>query len=166
MIRIANCKSLAIWPSGGRCPAPSTWGPPENVLALPCVWKECWFCCVLIFSATCLICCHLVSAWFSEVLIATLRTAKCWDKTFGVIVLCWDCYSLLRHRGAVPAVEGYLYPSVLRSPGVTPQKCRAAHGPRHPAVTLLLRLCLIGEWFFGSVLSGYMFGLLCGIFGL
>ena len=43
---------------------------------------------------------------------------------------------------------GYLYPSVLRSPGVTPQKCRAAHGPRHPAVTTPLRLYLIGEWFF------------------
>ena len=43
---------------------------------------------------------------------------------------------------------GYLYPSVLRSPGVTPQKCRAAHGPRHPAVTTPLRLYLIGEWSF------------------
>ena len=43
---------------------------------------------------------------------------------------------------------GYLYPSVLRSTGVTPQKCRAAHGPRHPAVTIPLRLYLIGEWSF------------------
>ena len=34
-------------------------------------------------------------------------------------------------------------PSVLRSPGATPQKGRAAHGPRHPAVIIPLRLCLL-----------------------
>ena len=55
-------------------------------------------------------CEHLVSAWFSEVLIATLRTAKCWDKTFGVIVLCWDSYSLLRHRGRLPQWGGNCTP--------------------------------------------------------
>ena len=54
---------------------------------------------------------------------------------------------------------GYLYPSVLRSPGVSPQKCRAAHGPLHPAVKNPPRLCLFGDWFFCSVLSGYMSGL-------
>ena len=56
--------------------------------------------------------------------------------------------------GAVPVVGGYLYPSVLRSPGVTPQKCRAAHGPRHPAVTNPLRL-----------LSDFVSGFLFGVFG-
>ena len=38
---------------------------------------------------------------------------------------------------------GYLHPSVLRSPGVSPQKCRAAHGPLHLAVTYPLRLCRV-----------------------
>ena len=61
-------------------------------------------------SATCLICCHLMSARFSEVLIATQRTAKCWDKIFGVIVLCWDSYSLLRHRGRFPQWGGTCTP--------------------------------------------------------
>ena len=42
---------------------------------------------------------------------------------------------------------GYLYPSVLRSPGVTPQECRAAHGPLHPAVTSPPRLCWFCVWF-------------------
>ena len=50
--------------------------------------------------------------------------------------------------GAVPVVGGYLYPSVLRSPGVTPQECRAAHGPLHPAVTSPLRLCSFCFCFF------------------
>ena len=43
---------------------------------------------------------------------------------------------------------GYLYPSVLRSPGATPQECRAAHGPLHPAVTNPPRLCWFCIWFF------------------
>ena len=34
-------------------------------------------------------------------------------------------------------------PSVLRSPEATLQKGRAAHGPRHPAVIIPLRLCLL-----------------------
>ena len=34
--------------------------------------------------------------------------------------------------GAVPVVGGSSDPSVLRSPGVSPQKCRAAHGPPPP----------------------------------
>ena len=34
-------------------------------------------------------------------------------------------------------------PSVPRSPEMTPQECRAAHGPRHPAMTSPLRLCSV-----------------------
>ena len=115
-------------------------------------------------SAPCLFCCHLVSAWVFAVLIATLRTAKCWDTTFGVIISCWDSCLAFAPTGAVPAVGGYLYPSVLRSPGVTPQRCRAAHGPRHPAVTTPLRLCLLGAWFCCLVLSGFLSGLLVWYF--
>ena len=55
-------------------------------------------------------------------------------------------------------------PSVLRSPGATPQKGRAAHGPRHPAVTSPPRQCyscvrfrLLG---FSGMLLGFMFGVL------
>ena len=76
------------------------------------------------------------------------RTAKCWDNTFGVFVLCKVGCPLFAPPGAVPVVGGYLYPSVLRSPGVTPQKCRAAHGPLHPAVTSPPRLCWFGIWYF------------------
>ena len=61
---------------------------------------------------------------------------------------------------------GYLYPSVLRSPGVSPQKCRAAHGPRHPAVTIPPRLCLIGDWFFVRCFRDICLVCLYGMFGL
>ena len=37
-------------------------------------------------------------------------------------------------------VGGFLDPSVPRSPGVAPQEGRAAHGPRHPALPIPLRL--------------------------
>ena len=91
----------------------------------------------------CLLCFPLVSAVVSAVLYSHLRTAKCWDNTFGVFALCQVGCPLFAPPGAVPVVGGYLYPSVLRSPGVTPQECRAAHGPLHPAVTNPPRLC----WF-------------------
>ena len=61
--------------------------------------------------------------------------------------------------GAVPVVGGSSDPSVLRSPGASPQKSRAAHGPLHPAVIIPPRLCLIGEWLCCSEFLGYMFGL-------
>ena len=54
--------------------------------------------------------------------------------------------------GAVPIVGGCLYPSVLRSPNLSPQESRAAHGPRHPAVTN----ALLGSWF-GSLLGFFGF---------
>ena len=63
--------------------------------------------------------------------------------------------SALAPPGAVPVVGGYLYPSVLRFSGVSPQKCRVAHGPRDPAVTNPL-----------SLLLGFMFGSLLGMFGI
>ena len=49
--------------------------------------------------------------------------------------------------GAVPVVGGSSDPLLLRSPGVSPQKGKVAHGPRHPSVTIRLSLCLIGVWF-------------------
>ena len=55
--------------------------------------------------------------------------------------------SVFAPPGAVPVVGGYMYLSVLRSPGVTPQECRAAHGPLHPAVTSPPRLCWCCIWF-------------------
>ena len=55
-------------------------------------------------------------------------------------------------------------PSVLRSPGATPQKGRAAHGPRHPAVTSPPRQCYSCVRFrlfgFSGILLGFMFGVL------
>ena len=63
--------------------------------------------------------------------------------------------------GAVPVVGGYLYPSVPRSLGVSPQKgsLRAAHGPRHPAVNKSLEILLGFCWVVCSVL-GFGEGLL------
>ena len=55
-------------------------------------------------------------------------------------------------------------PSVLRSPGATPQKGRAAHGPRHPAVTSPPRQCYFCVRFrlfgFSGILLGFIFGVL------
>ena len=56
-------------------------------------------------------------------------------KSFWGICLVSGRVPALAPPGAVPVVGGYLYPSVLRFSGATPQKCRAAHGPRHPAVS-------------------------------
>ena len=84
--------------------------------------------------------------------------AKCWDKTFGVFVLRRVVCPLFAPPGAVPVVGGYLYPSVLRCPGVTPQECRAAHGPLHPAVTSDPRPCCFS--------LGWMLGILFGSFRL
>ena len=69
--------------------------------------------------------------------------AKSWVKIFWGSSSLSGTMLVLAPPGAVPAVGGYLYPSVLRSPGATPQKSRAAHGPRHPAVIIPLRLCLL-----------------------
>ena len=60
--------------------------------------------------------------------------------------MCRVSFLLLAPPGAVPVVGAYLYPSVLRSPGVTPQKCRAAHEPLH-VVTSPPRLCWFCIWF-------------------
>ena len=97
--------------------------------------------------AGCLLCSHWCLLLLFVVLFGNLRTAKCWDTTFGVLDLCRVSCPLFAPPGAVPVVGGYLYPSVLRSPGATPQKCRAAHGPLHPAVTSPPRLCWFCIWF-------------------
>ena len=82
--------------------------------------------------------------------------AKSWVKIFWGISSLSGTMIVLAPPGAVPAVGGYLYPSVLRSPGATPQKCRAGHGPAmHPAVKIPLRLCMLGVCFVCLVFSGY-----------
>ena len=90
---------------------------------------------VLILLASC-----LVMTWHQG-------PAKSWVNIFWGSSSLSGTMLVLAPPGAVPAVGGYLYPSVLRSPGATPQKCRAAHGPRHPAVTIPLRLCMLGVCF-------------------
>ena len=109
----------------------------------------------------CLIRFPLVSAVVSAVLYSHLRTAKRWDNTFGVFVLCQVGCPLFAPPGAVPVVGGYLYPSVLRSPGVTPQECRVSHGPLHPAVTSPPRPCRFCIWF----LLGFLGWMLVMLFG-
>ena len=132
---------------GGRSPATSAWFPPgQRSGELECLDRVSVTLRVFVLAG-CLFCSHLVSAWLFAVLLGNLRTAKCWDTTFGVFVLCWVCCPLFAPPGAVPVVGGYLYPSVLRSPGVTPQECRAAHGRLHPAVTSPPRLCWFCIWF-------------------
>ena len=87
-------------PGGGAQPPPRG-APRKRSCATMCLER------VLVLlrdhvSASCLICYQVVSAWLSAVLFGTLRTAKSWDKTFGVIDSCWDSCSLLRHRGRFP----------------------------------------------------------------
>ena len=88
--------------------------------------------------------------------------AKRQDIFFGVFVLCWVGCQLLRHRGR-SCSGGCLYPSVLQSPGVSPQKCRAAHGPLHPAVTYPLRLCWICVRFSVGFFPGSMLAVIVGV---
>ena len=101
-----------------------------------------WFClpqCGALFIGWC---------WFG---VRIERTGKAPGHIFWGHRLVLGSLSAFAPPGAVPVVGGYLYPSVLRSPGVTPQKCRAAHGPLHPAVTSPPRLCWFCVWF----LSGF-----------
>ena len=60
--------------------------------------------------AWCLFWFPLVSAVLSVVLSGDLRTAKCWDKTFGVLVLCRVVCPLLSHRGRFPQWGGTCTP--------------------------------------------------------
>ena len=100
---------------------------------------------VLILLASC-----LVLTWHQG-------PAKSWVNIFWGSSSLSGTMLVLAPPGAVPAVGGYLYPSVLRSPGATPQECRAAHGPRHPAVIIPLRLCMLGVCFVCMVFPGYLY---------
>ena len=62
-------------------------------------------------------------------------------------------------------VGGSSDPAVPRSPGVTLQEGRAAHGPLHPAVTSPPRLSWFCVWFCWVSL-GWMLGILFGSLGL
>ena len=90
---------------------------PRTTFLRYCVFGKCIGLLRTHVSATCLFCCHLVSAWFCAVLYATLRTAKCWDTTFGVLISCWDCCSLLRFRGRFPQWRGTCTPRYCGPPG-------------------------------------------------
>ena len=93
-----------------------------------------------------LLCDALLSGW-CWVGVSNMRTGSAPGQSFWGLCLVSGRLTALAPPGAVPVVGGYLYPSVLRSPGVTPQECRAAHGPLHPAVTSPLRLCWFCVWF-------------------
>ena len=93
------------------------------------------------------------------------------SSSFGVYVSCLE-FVRFGVSAAVPVVVGSSDPSVPRSPGVSPQKCWAAHAPRHPAfhrspgdvVSMVWFLCSVfgGRcWFFYAFFSGVgkMFGL-------
>ena len=62
------------------------------------------------------------------------RPAKSWVYFFWGIRLLFGMCLVIAPPEAVPVVGRSSDPSVPRSPGASPQKCRAAHGPRHPAV--------------------------------
>ena len=109
---------------------------------------------VLILLAYC-----LVSTWHQG-------PAKSWVKIFWGSCSLSETMLVLAPPGAVPAVGGYLYPSVLRSPGATPQKGRAAHGPRHPAVIIPLRHYMLGVFFCLLGVSWVFVCFLCGFHGL
>ena len=65
--------------------------------------------------AWCLVGFRLVSALISAVLSGNPRTAKCWDRTRGVVDQCSLCVRYCI-SGAVPVAGGSLEPSVPRSP--------------------------------------------------
>ena len=65
----------------------------------------------------------------------------------GYKLWCLALCLSLRYQGRFHWWGGYLYPSVPRSPGVSPQKGRAAHGPLHPAVNKSLEIVLGFVWF-------------------
>ena len=65
-----------------------------------------------------------------------------------VIASCLTCCLFLRHRGRFPWWGGFRTPRYHGPLGCLLRKRRAAHGPRHPAVIIPLRLCLLGVRFF------------------
>ena len=125
----------------------------------------------------CLRCFSFGVCLFTCGLVGQYRNGQVLGQDFWGICLVSGMCPLFAPPGAVPVVGGYLYPSVLRSPGVTPQECRAAHGPLHPAVTNPPRLCWFCIWFllgFSGMDVGYSVwcffvsgvGLLSGFFAL
>ena len=62
----------------------------------------------------------------------------------GVFASCLAGFLLLRHRGRFPWWGGFRTPRYHGPLGCRLRKCRAAHGPRHPAVIIPLRLCMLG----------------------
>ena len=68
--------------------------------------------------------------------------------------------------GAVPVVGGSTDPSVPRSLGVSAQKCRAAHGPRHLALKIPPRPSWYVHWCLCRVLSGLCWVFLGGVLSL
>ena len=132
---------------GGRCPSPSTWGPPVN--------RSCAFQCLGFVFATLAPCvCDIV---WSSVLVRVLSGAFVLaimsvylsglsDETnpFGSLVrtcnLCRECV-----LGGGSLGGEVLDLSVPKSPKAALQRCGAAHGPLHPAVffSKLCCLCLV-----------------------
>ena len=74
--------------------------------------------------------------------VCSTGSAKSRTQPLGVSVICLARCVVIAPLGAVPAVGGGSSdPSVPRSPGVTLQEGRAAHGPLHPAVNIPLGIC-------------------------
>ena len=94
-------------------------------------------------------------------MLAAKGPAKSWAHLLGYLFLCLVFCLVLAPPGAVPVVGGGSSdPSVPRSPGVTLQEGRAAHGPLHPAVTSPPRLCWFCVWFLLGF-SGMHVGVFC-----
>ena len=74
----------------------------------------------------------------------------------------WHYNSFCASRGGSRG-GGVFGPLGTTVPWGVSKKGRAAHGPRYPAVTIFLRLCLACVWFFCLVLSGSMLGF-CVVF--
>ena len=136
-----------VWVScccGGVCLATSSWSPRATVLEqCSCLNFVSGIRCCLVRSLSAFVSGPLFG--WCLVSASLVRTGKVPGTIFWGNRLVLGRLSAFAPPGAVPVVGGYLYPSVLRSPGVSPQKCRA-HGPLHPAVTIPPRLCLIGDW--------------------
>ena len=102
--------------------------PGQRSNAVECLERVCVMLSVHVL-ACCLIYSHLVSALLSAVLSGNQRTAKSWDKTFGVLVLCQVFCPLLRHRGRFPWWGGTCTPRYCGPLGRLPKSAGRPMGP-------------------------------------
>ena len=84
-------------------------------------------------------------------------------KPFGVFALCLALCLVLRFQGRFPWWGGLRTPRYYGPLGCLPKRAGRPMRPRHPAVTISLRLCFLGVVFVRCLLDLRMYGL-CGFY--